>query len=190
MARMPNDTFAQNVKSLQGVSSGVPLEEKLKLATELLDRLQEQIRGVDEKVRALFTANTLLTAALAFVNQDTLLSLQEPWRSVMIAANIVMFVSVVASVVLAVSALMPRVQSSGRAGLFFFGDIAKLPLDGFVEGFTQQPTDEALTQILTQAYDSAKISQAKHGRMWWSGSLLIFALSLWVWILVFNLLTS
>jgi hypothetical protein len=163
--------------------------EKLQLATQLLDRIQGQIRVVDEKIRALFSANTLLAAALTFTHQINLHSLPQPWGPLALAGSILMLLATVGSVVLALIALTPRLHSGNKApGLFFFGDIAGLPAEQFSQEFQRLTEEEVLAQVLAQIHTNAQIALVKNRYMARSSRLLFLVLVLWFGLLAGNII--
>ena len=162
-------------------------EKSLKIATESLDRVQYQIRGADEKIRALFGANTLLAAALALTSQSSTADYSILGKAVIFTISALMLIATISSVIVALFALMPRLKTSGKRSLFFFGDIASLPIDNYKNKFCNLNHDTALEQIITQTHDSSRIACAKFKLMWWAGFLLIIALLLWFIIVVSRL---
>ena len=162
--------------------------EEPRQAERTLDRIGQHIRSADEKIRALFGANTLLAAALTFTRQVQLHELPVPWSFLAMTGTIVMLLSTVCSIVLAMMALLPRVARSSTPGVSFFGDIAALSPEEFRERFLKGTHDDQLPELLRQIHISARIARKKHRYMRQAGQLLILALVLWFILLVSNLL--
>lgn len=164
--------------------------EQLRQAERSLERIGQHIRSADEKIRALFGANTLLAAALTFTRQVQLHTLPSPWGQLAIVGTIVMLLATVCSIVLAMAALLPRIKLGTTPGISFFGDIASLTPDEFRERFLAADQGEQLPEMLRQVHISARIANRKHRYMRQAGLLLILALVLWFILLVSNMLLS
>ena len=164
--------------------------ELIRQAERNLERIGLHIRSADEKIRALFGANTLLAAALTFTNQVHLRSLPTPWGQLAVFGTICMLLATVCSILLAMVALLPRTKQNGRPGISFFGDIASMGQAEFEERFLASHDQDPLPGLLHQVYISARIAHAKHRYMRQAGLLLILALGLWFILLVWNLMIA
>jgi hypothetical protein len=164
--------------------------EQVRQAERTLERIGHHIRSADEKIRALFGANTLLAAALTFTRQVQLHTLPTPWGQLAIVGTIVMLLATVCSILLAMVALLPRIKRNSAPGTSFFGDIASMSPAEFGERFMANEYQEKLPDLLRQVHISALIASKKHRYMRWAGLLLILALGLWFILLVANLLLT
>jgi len=162
--------------------------EQVRQAERNLERIGQHIRAADEKIRALFGANTLLAAALTFTRQVQLHELPAPWGQLAVAGTIIMLLATVCSILLAMVALLPRIKRSATPGTSFFADIAAMGKAEFQERFLAAHEEDPLPALLHQIHVSARIAQAKHRYMRQAGLLLILALGLWFILLVSNLL--
>lgn len=164
--------------------------EQVRQAERTLERIGHHIRSADEKIRALFGANTLLAAALTFTRQVQLHTLPTPWGQLAIVGTIVMLLATVCSILLAMVALLPRIKRNSAPGTSFFGDIASLAPEEFQRRFMAGHHAEQLPDLLRQIHISALIASKKHRYMRQAGLLLILALGLWFILLVANLLLT
>ena len=165
-------------------------QEHVRQAERTLERIGLHIRSADEKIRALFGANTLLAAALTFTRQVELHKLPTPWGQLAVASTIIMLLATVCSILLAMVALLPRIKRNAAPGVSFFGDIATMGAEEFRQRFQASHDQDPLPALLDQVYISARIARAKHRYMRQAGLLLILALGLWFILLVSNLLLS
>lgn len=172
----------------QPVPQPIAVDEQLRLANQLFDRTHSQIRAVDEKIRALFSANTLLAAALAFTQQAALPVLPGFLEYLFLAGSVITLLSTVGSVIMALIALMPRVRTTQSNGQFFFGAIAHQSLDKFQRDFQHLSPQDALEQVLQDVHVLARIALVKNQWMLRAAILLIVALVMWFSILTINLL--
>ncbi|MBK7084840.1 MAG: hypothetical protein IPH53_09305 [Flavobacteriales bacterium] len=164
--------------------------EQVRQAERTLERIGHHIRSADEKIRALFGANTLLAAALTFTRQVQLHTLPTPWGQLAIVGTIVMLLATVClQPLLAMVALLPRIKSSRTPGISFFGDIASLSPAEFGERFLANQHKEQLPDLLRQVHISAPM-RARNTAIWAGGPVLILALGLWFILLVANLLLT
>ncbi|MBK9149202.1 MAG: hypothetical protein IPM12_15460 [Flavobacteriales bacterium] len=162
--------------------------EEVRQAERTLERIGLHIRAADEKIRALFGANTLLAAALTFTSQVRLRALPSPWGELAVTGTILMLLATVCSILLAMVALLPRTKRTGQPGITFFGDIASMGQAEFQERFLASENEDPLPGLLHQVHISARIAHAKHRYMRQAGQLLILALGLWFVLLVWNLM--
>lgn len=165
-------------------------QEQVRQAERHLERIGHHIRSADEKIRALFGANTLLAAALTFTRQVKLHELPAPWGPLAIAGTIIMLLATVSSILLAMIALLPRVKRNEHKSISFFGDIAAMSLQEYEHRFHSAQEEDQLPGLLRQVYISARIAESKHRYMRQAGLLLILALGLWFILLVSNLLIA
>ncbi len=160
---------------------------KIRLAFQLLDNVEWQVRAADQKVSALFGANTLFAAALALIN-TTLLSKfsadsSNPLRTVQIAASGVMILAVGFAAVSAIMALLPRIRTMApeRSSLFF-AHIAAMDQSEFINEFLKLSDQDAVRQILSQVHANACIVDVKYKWTRRSATALIVAILIWLMI--------
>lgn len=173
------------------ITTTTPADQELvRQAERSLDRIGQHIRSADEKIRALFGANTLLAAALTFTRQVQLHELPAPWGALAMAGTILMLLATVCSILLAMVALLPRMKRSTKRGVTFFGDIAGMDATEFQQRFLNAQEEDPLPGLLMQVHTSARIAHTKHRYMRQAGLLLILALGLWFVLLVSNMLVA
>lgn len=99
---------------MAGAHTGVT--EQVRQAERTLERIGLHIRAADEKIRALFGANTLLAAALTFTRQVQLHEPPSPWGQLAVAGTIIMVLATVCSILLAMVAVLPRIKRNTTPG--------------------------------------------------------------------------
>jgi hypothetical protein len=166
----------------------ISLHEQLQLANQLYDRTHLQIRAVDDKIRALFAANTLLAAALAFTQQSALPDLPGLLEIPIVVASVASLLATVSSVIMALLALIPRVYHEGNTRLFFFGSIATQTFETFRQDFLHLEPNDALQQILEQIHVLSRIALIKNQWLQRAAISLMVALVMWFTILTTNLI--
>lgn len=154
-------------------------------ARHLLENIHTQARAADEKVRALFTANTLFVAALVVGSSSSLTQLSStgitPLALLDLALRGALLLSLAISLAASVLGLLPRLEiEEPDRSLFFFGHIASLPQGKFVQDFMNLSFEQRSRQLLTQVHINAQIVGVKFKWIQRSAQFLLIAVVLWL----------
>lgn len=144
-----------------------PTAMDLASARLLLESVQNQIRLADDKVRALFGATALIAVALALNSRQTISQVFSSGAvvqgTIIATCQILMAVSVTFAMVSAIVALMPRLRPRViRRSLFFFGHIAEVEHDAFIDEIRNLAVPDAIEQVLSQVHVNALIVRTKY----------------------------
>ena len=162
--------------------------------TELALMLHEHTEGIitraDDKAQVILTAATLLAAALTLSGEQMITGIDLTQITVQDAASlaltVLLFVSLLVAVYYAVLVSVPilaprkKKEPPPAQNLYFFGDVAGMGRDQFVEAFLAQTEGHARRAILEQIYSKSVIATAKFARIKQGARFLILALAFWV----------
>lgn len=164
----------------------VDLRSDVELVERILALMHSQIETADGKVHFLLAANALLAAALSFESQRTLPQLQidgiAGWEWALIAASVVLLLSIVLSTLFSILTLLPRIRFGQERSLFFFSDIALMPSGQFIGEFRELTDDELYEQVLCQVHANAQIASQKF--LWVRLSTIVLTGGLLSWVAV------
>ncbi len=165
----------------------------LGLARDMLAQVLGQIHNTDEKVKGLFSANTLLAAALALSGQIIpRLSTAGSWDSlaaIKLLAAMAMIISIVTAALSAILALLPRVgRYQKHSSLFYFRDVAALDEEQFIQEVNSLSDQDIVCQLLEQVHVNSVIlcQKVKWARR--SAAGIIIALVMWLLVEVIALI--
>lgn len=154
-------------------------------ARRLLENVHAQARAADEKVRALFTANTIFVAALVVGSSSSLIQLSSGGMTLVGIIDLVLrgllLLALGISLVASVMGLLPRLEiEEPDRSLFFFGHIAGMRQTEFVSQFMGMTFEERARQLLTQVHINSQIVQVKFRWIQRSARFLLTAVVLWL----------
>lgn len=154
-------------------------------ARHLLENIHAQARAADEKVRALFTANTIFVAALVVGSSSSLLQLSSGNISLVGIIDLtlrgLLLLALGISLVASVMGLLPRLEiDEPDKSLFFFGHIAGMRQSEFVDQFIGMSFDDRARQLLTQVHINSQIVRVKFKWIQRSARFLLIAVVLWL----------
>jgi hypothetical protein len=72
-----------------------------------------------------------------------------------------------------------RIIPNRNPSLLFFGHIADLTQQEFIEAFQQQNQEDVMHSLLGQVWAKSRIVTKKFDRMYWSFNFLLVTLALW-----------
>jgi hypothetical protein len=159
-------------------------EEEVTKATILLfEHIEDQINRADTKAQLTLAADALLAGTLATLGKGTgksLLSNTSPFLDRFADLfTILMFLALVCSFYWALRVINPHLRSSKRLTLMYFGRIAQMNEDDFINTFGNQSLRDLKESTLSQVHTKAKIAQVKFARARWSVNFLLLALVFW-----------
>jgi hypothetical protein len=161
----------------------LPKEDTLKLATLLFEHTEGQIKAADSKAWLTVAANTLLANLFKDINRGMVYTLLHPpsplhWGAALF--TLLMFGSILGSVLFALLVVKPSLASPGSGNLFFFGNIQRQPSrDAFITAFQNQRPEDISAALLAQVYSKAKIAYRKFNAL--TISLYFFFATLGFW---------
>lgn len=154
-------------------------------ARHLLENIHTQARAADEKVRALFTANTIFVAALVVGSSSSVLQLSSGNLSLVgfidLTLRGLLLLALGISLIASVMGLLPRLEiDEPDKSLFFFGHIAGMRQSEFVDQFIGMSFNDRARQLLTQVHINSQIVQVKFRWIQRSARFLLIAVVLWL----------
>jgi hypothetical protein len=90
-----------------------------------------------------------------------------------------MFLALVCSFYYALRVVNPHLRGSKRFTLMYFGQIAQMGEDDFIDTFRNQSLNDLKASTLAQVHTKAKIAQVKFARASRSVNFLIISLIFW-----------
>lgn len=169
-------------------------EEIAEVAQRLLENVQAQGRAADEKVRALFSTNSIFVAVIAIGSTGTVSQLTvQPSNELSVLGLVLrglLLLSMAVSTASSVLGLLPRVDAKGEPerSLFFFGTIASLPKEQFVQEFRSLSVTNRAEQLLSQVHINSQIVQVKYKWIRRSATFLLVGVALWLLVLALTFL--
>lgn len=158
-------------------------EEVTKATTLLFEHIEEQISRADTKAQLTMAADALLTGAFATLGKGVarnLFSATSPALGRLIDVfSILMFLALACSFLWALRVVNPHLRGSKRFTLMYFGKIAQLDEDEFIDAFQNQSLNDLKVSMLAQVHTKARIAQIKFARVRWSVNFLIASLTCW-----------
>jgi disulfide bond formation protein DsbB len=153
-------------------------------ATLLFEHIEGQINRADTKAQLVLTADALLITAFTLSGSGITAAIAGNTAAardiVSGVAELLVFVALITSIYFAIAASRPILHPpSQRCNLFFFGHIAQLDEQTFIDTFTGQSEAEMRTSILAQVYAKSLIADHKFASVGRSTNFLIAALVLW-----------
>lgn len=149
----------------------------------LLESILAQGRGADEKVRALFTANTLFLSALVLgsaVSRTSLVNLTA-LDVADLALRACLLIALAIATAFSVMGLIPRLNiAETDRSLYFFGHIGNLSPQRFAQEFMCLSENERSGQLLPQVHANAQILQVKY--VWIRRSATLLLVAVWLWL--------
>ncbi len=158
-------------------------------AAYLFNIVEAQITRADTKAGLVIAADSVFATALLLISRGTLLAMVSPTGTIVERINGIavltifslLLVSTLAALIATRPALKVRQHNDSNEGtLFFFGRIAKMDHQKFVDSFSIQETHELRHAILTEVHNTSRIAARKFRLMRLSIDCLIGAVSLWV----------
>jgi hypothetical protein len=158
-------------------------EEVTKASILLFEHIEEQIGRADTKAQLTLAADALLAGTLAALGKGAARSLLSNTSLVLDRFadlfTILMFLALVCSFYWAFRVINPHLRGSKRFTLMYFGRIARMNEDDFINAFGNQSLSDLKVSILAQVHTKAKIDQIKFARVRWSVHFLVVSLVFW-----------
>jgi Family of unknown function (DUF5706) len=162
--------------------------EITRLASLLFEHIEGQISRADTKAELTITADGVLAAAVTSLSRESppalVAALVDEGATLatrlQAGALVLLFVALLISILSALLVVRPSLRHRERPTLLYFGQIARMRENEFVERFLGQSGDEALAAVLADIHTQAHIARRKYVGVAFSVSLLIVALALWV----------
>ena len=158
-------------------------EEVTKATTLLFGHIEEQINRADTKAQLTMVADALLAGTLATLGKGTARSLLIMTSTALNRLTdlfiILMFLALACSFFWALRVINPHLRGSKRFTLMYFGKIAQMDEDDFIDTFQNQSLNDLKVSTLAQVHTKARIAQIKFARVRWSINFLIASLAFW-----------
>jgi pycsar effector protein len=159
-------------------------EEEVTKATILLfEHIEEQIGRADTKAQLTLAADALLAGTLAALEKGAAKSFLSNTSPILDRFadlfTILMFLALVCSFYWALRVINPHLHDSKRFTLMYFGRIAQMSEDDFINTFGNQSLNDLEVSTLAQVHTKARIAQIKFARVRWSVNFLIASLVFW-----------
>lgn len=158
-------------------------EEVTKAAFLLFEHIEAQINRADTKAQLTLAADALLASTLASLGKgaaSSLLSNASPILDRLADLfTVLMFLALACSFYYAIRVINPHLRGSKRFTLMYFGQIAPMEEDAFIDAFRNQSLNDLKVSTLAQVHTKAKIAQIKFARASWSVNFLLIALVFW-----------
>lgn len=172
-----------NISSQILHQSNVQEEEVTKATTLLFEHIEQQIGRADTKAQLTMAADALLTGALATLGKGVARNLLSTTAPVLDRLTdlltILMFLALACSFLWALRVVNPHLRGSKRFTLMYFGKIAQMDEDEFIDTFRNQSLHDLSISALAQVHAKARIAQIKFTRARWSVNFLIVSLACW-----------
>lgn len=174
---------ALSPQMLQVVSLHNQEEEVTKAALLLFGHIEDQISRADIKAQLLLAADALLAGTFASLGKGTASSVLSPTLPLLprvtALCTILMFLALACSFYWALHVITPHLQGSKALTLMYFGQIAQMKEEHFIETFRNQSLEDLKVATLAQVHTKAKIAQMKFARVRWSVTFLMASLVFW-----------
>ena len=158
-------------------------EEVTKATTLLFEHIEEQIGRADTKAQLTMAADALLAGTLATLGKGVAKSLLSPTSPALDRLTdlltILMFLALACSFFWALRVVNPHLRGSKQFTLMYFGGIAQMNEDAFIDTFRNQSLNDLKVSTLAQVHTKARIAQIKFARVRWSVNFLIASLACW-----------
>lgn len=158
-------------------------EEVTKAAFLLFEHIEAQINRADTKAQLTLAADALLAGTLASLGKGaagSLLSNASPILDRLADLfTVLMFLALVCSFYYAIRVINPHLRGSKRFTLMYFGQIAPMEENAFIDAFRNQSLNDLKVSTLAQVHTKARIAQIKFARARWSVNFLLIALVFW-----------
>jgi hypothetical protein len=164
-------------------------EQTAEVAQHLLDNVLAQGRAADEKVRALFSTNSIFVAVIAIGTSANLAQLPvQSSGSIPLVGLILrglLLLSLATSTAASVLGLLPRLKNAEPDhSMFFFGHIANLSQREFIRDFKRLDVTAHTDQLLSQVHVNSQIVQLKYKWIRRSATFLLIGVGLWLLVLL------
>lgn len=177
---MPNNVSYQ---ALQALKLHDQEEEVTKAAFLLFEHIEGQINLADTKAQLTLAADALLAGTFAVLGKGAVSNLLSNTSPILDRladlSTVLMFLALVCSFYYALRVINPHLQGSKRFTLMYFGQIAQMDEDDFIDTFRNQSLSDLKASTLAQVHTKAKIAQVKFARASRSVNFLILSLIFW-----------
>jgi hypothetical protein len=166
LERDPKAITGTEAAALDANADGAPGNMDAALPFVYFTPLQEHRYGADNKAGALLTMAGLMFTVLANSSADLMLMVDTPGAQRYIAAGLFFaFVGLtVATVVQAFRTISPRFFKT-EPSLAFFGDVAKLSREEYIQRIEALSQEEALAQMVSYNHTLASICVEKYRQL-------------------------
>jgi hypothetical protein len=158
-------------------------EEVTKATILLFEHIEDQIGRADTKAQLILAADALLAGTLAALGKGAARSLLSNTYPVLNRLEdlftILMFLALAGSFYYALRVINPHLRGSKRRTLMYFGQIARMSEDDFINVFGHQSLNDLQVSTLSQVHTKARIAQFKFAKVRWSVNFLIASLVFW-----------
>jgi hypothetical protein len=150
-------------------------DEIISLARLLFEHIEGQIKSADSKAWLTVSANGLLINFFFNLIKDNeeFLRLGTSFTSVL---SFLFFASSFLSVFFALAVVKPSLKRPKTSNLFYFGDIADIPQESFIQEFRDQSLDKISYSLLRQVHIKSQIVNRKFATL--NKSLFLFFIAL------------
>jgi hypothetical protein len=167
------------------LKTGRDLKSKIMSKEELennLNRVHEWIRSADQKASIWLTfVGVYLTLTYEkYVSLAKIVYSEIPCISFLYIISLILLII---SLYKGFRVIFPKVSHNKRKSLLFFGDIASISLDDYIDKLNKYNDKDFEKDIITQTHISAEISVSKHSNF--KESIVYFLISLAVIVLVY-----
>ena len=132
------------------------VEQKISTAQWMLERQLQWIAQAEVKVGALVTLDVGMLGGLAAAHWAT--KVHSPWSNVLSAFTVA---GLSCGLLFAAICLLPRLKAP-HPSVLFFGSIASLTVQDFVEKATSNTSQHVLGDWLRQVHRNAEVARDKH----------------------------
>jgi hypothetical protein len=182
-----DQSISQVVSTLPSLDPTEPAASNrdiLRAARLLFEHIEGQISRADTKAQLTMATDVIFATATSSSLTGIVATLTGgstlPLDRTMSILTVLLFVSLVLSVVFALLIVRPNLTPPQRNTLVFYDQISKLSEDDFVTQFQGQSLRQINESLLAEVHAKAKIAARKFTGIRWSISFLLLAFGVWV----------
>jgi Pycsar effector protein len=169
---------------LQTTPMSIDNDHVTELAKLLYEHIEGQIARVDTKAQLVLAADTILVVILTSIDKSIvtgILNNTAPLINKLTSILIIsMFIALIISIYYTLLVIKPEFRSrQKRPSRLYFGSIAQLGEEEFVEKFLNQSSHDVVTSVLGQVYAKSQVAERKFIVIRNSLNFLFVALILW-----------
>ncbi len=187
------DESGDELKTKNDLPVELPIEETKKnkldfdeysLGLNLMQHIEGQLERADNKAQFTLTIEALLLASSTIwgstVNQSLTTSSMSFWDIFTLALSLLILITLVASLVAAMLAVMPKLTSPNKVNnIFYFGSITQDTESAFTELIKKHTGEEITSMLFSEIYALSEIAKRKYELIKRSYLFLFFAIGLW-----------
>ena len=160
-------------------------EDTQEFGKKLMDHLGGEITRADTKAQFILTVDALLLASTTLFEKGIAITIFEPGSSLIARLagifSILMFITLLVSTILAITAIIPRLTPPGKVNnLYFYGTVTDYKEHDFIHAVRKQTPREMNDLLLSEVHALAKIAQKKFIIVRRSYQWLFLAVGFWI----------